>query len=200
MAQELQGLLDRIQQEGLKKADSEKEKILADAKAEAEKIRKQAQDDADALLKKAQSDATGIEARAKAAIRQAARDMILSFKEDLQARLERLVKGAAAETLTPAFLGQILTAIAKSQTAETSLEVLVAKNDLDKLTELVRSSLVGELKTNPAIRLGADIGAGMKLNFGGNDVYFDFTDEAVAELICAYIGPRLAALLEPAKA
>ena len=197
MAQELQGLLDRIQQDGLKKADSAKEQILTEAKAEAERIRLQARNDADALLKKAQDDAAGIQARAQAAIQQAARDIILTFKEDLKNRLTRLVKGAAAETLTPAFLGQILLAIAKSQSADTKLEVLVSSQDLDKLTELVRSSLTAELQKAPTISLGQDIGAGLKLNFNGNDVYFDFTDDAITELICNYIGPRLAALLEP---
>jgi len=198
MAQELQGLLDRIQLEGLKKADSAKEQIITAAQSEADRIRKQAQADADAMIKKAQDDAAGIQARAQAAIQQAARDIILSFKEDLKNRLERLVKGATGETLTPAFLGQIILAVAKGQSADTSIETLVSKNDLDKLAELVRSSLTAELRKSPVINLGQDIGAGLKLNFNGSDVYFDFTDEAITELICSYIGPRLAALLAPA--
>ena len=38
MAEELQGLLDRIQSEGIAKAEAEKTKIVEDAKAEAAKI------------------------------------------------------------------------------------------------------------------------------------------------------------------
>lgn len=198
MAQELQGLLDKIHQEGIKKADSEKERILAEAKAEAAQIRKQGQDEADALRRKAEADAAGMEARARAAIQQAARDIILAFKDDLKTRLQRLVKGVAAEALNAAFMGRVMLEMVKNQPdTDAKLEVLVARPELDKLVELCRTSLINDFKTAPEIRVGQGIAAGLKLNFGSGDVYFDFTDEAVTALISAYIGPRLAALLEP---
>ena len=48
MAEELQGLLDKIQTEGIEKAESEKSKIIAEAKAEAARIVGEAKKQAEA--------------------------------------------------------------------------------------------------------------------------------------------------------
>ena len=49
MAEDLQGLLNRIQNDGLRKAENEREQIIAEAKAEAEKIVAEAKAQAAAL-------------------------------------------------------------------------------------------------------------------------------------------------------
>ena len=49
MAEDIQGLLNRIQNDGLRKAESEREQIIAEAKAEAEKIVAEAKAQAAAL-------------------------------------------------------------------------------------------------------------------------------------------------------
>ena len=58
MAEELQGLLDRIQSEGIAKAEAEKTKIVEDAKAEAAKIVAAAKEEAASIVKKAKPRAT----------------------------------------------------------------------------------------------------------------------------------------------
>ncbi|MDD3117611.1 MAG: hypothetical protein PHQ27_00380 [Victivallales bacterium] len=198
MAQELQGLLDRIQEEGLKKATEEKEKILAAAKTEAEGQVKAAENEAAVARKKAAEDAMALEERAKAAINQAARDIILALKEDLKKRLAKTVKADIAQTMTPEFMGQVILQMVHNYKGAGSagLELLVAKNDLDRMTELCRGSLAADLRADPVIRIGQEIGSGLKIGFSGEDVFFDFSDEALSELICSYIGPRLAAVLD----
>jgi hypothetical protein len=62
-----------------------------------------------------------------------------------------------------------------------------------------KGSLLKELKKTPEISLGHDFTSGLKIGFKGDDLFFDFSDDAVAEIICAYTGPRLAAVINGGK-
>ena len=73
MAEELQGLLDRIHQEGIKKADDEKNTIIQAAKTQAEEIVNAAKQEAAEIRKQSETDAANNEARGKSAVSQAAR-------------------------------------------------------------------------------------------------------------------------------
>jgi hypothetical protein len=75
------------------------------------------------------------------------------------------------------------------------IDVLLSKKDLDEMEKLFKGSLGKNLKEIPDISLGHDFTAGIKIGFKGNDLFFDFSDDALAEMICAYIGPRLAAII-----
>ena len=200
MAEDIQGLLQRIHDEGLKKADAEKEKIISDAKAQADTILKKAGEEADSIVKKAAEEAAGSEARAKAAIKQAARDIILTLKEDLMTRLNKVVRSSVDEAMTSELMGNILIEMVKNykeknQGTDPELDILLNSKDLEKLQSALKSSLEAELKKNPAINAGSDFGAGLKIGFKGSDVFFDFSDDALTEIICHYIGPRVAAML-----
>ena len=46
------------------------------------------------------------------------------------------------------------------------------------------------------IRISSGVSAGLQIGFKGTDVFLDFSDEALADVICAYVGPKLAAALK----
>ena len=88
MAEELQGLLDRIQSEGIAKAEAEKTKIVEDAKAEAAKIVAAAEAKAASIVKKANEEAEISVAKGNDAIKQAARDVLIALRADIEKRLK----------------------------------------------------------------------------------------------------------------
>ncbi len=194
MAEELQGLLEKIRQDGIQKADAEKEKILTDAKSRAAKIIEDAKAEAELAKKAADDYAKASEARAKSAIQQAARDIKLALRNDLNAIMKKLVQGSVGAAMTPELMGKVLLEMAKTyaSTPGTSIEVLVNKKDLEGMEALLKSALLAQIQGKTAFGVGADFGAGLKVGAKGNDGYIDFTDEAVTEAICAYVGPRLA--------
>ena len=75
MAEELQNLLEKINQEGLKKAEARKNEIIAEAEEQASQIIAEAKNQAETIRKTAESDAAETVERANNAIRQAARDL-----------------------------------------------------------------------------------------------------------------------------
>ena len=203
MAEDLQGLLNRIQSEGVKKAEDEKARIINAAKEEAAKIVADATAKAEETVKKAESEAAASESRAKAAIQQAARDVILALKAELTARLKAVVKDCLGQSLTPDALSRIILEIVKASLqgkAEfTGVELLLAKKDSEELEKIVKGGLLANLHVNPTISIGRGFGSGLKIGFTGSDVFFDLSDEALADIISEFVGPKLAALLDPAK-
>ncbi len=201
MAEELQGLLDRIHQEGIKKADDEKNVIIQAAKKQAGEIISEARKEAELIRKKAEAEAVNNEARGKAAVAQAARDIILKLRQEFQSRLEDVIKDSVGTAMTPEFMTNVLRQMVEgfktqSPGAEPKLELLVAAKDLAEMEKLLRGGLAENFRQTPHILAGPDIGAGLKFNFSGNNFYFDFSDDAIADIICAYAGPRLAEMIK----
>jgi hypothetical protein len=60
----------------------------------------------------------------------------------------------------------------------------------------LRAGLAGNLKQSPHILAGQDIDSGLKFSVSGDNVFFDFSDNAIADIICAYVGPRLAEMIK----
>lgn len=203
MAEDLQGLLNRIQSEGVKKAEDEKARIVSAAKEEAAKIVADAKAKAEDIVKKAESDAAASESRAQATIQQASRDVILALKGELTARLKAVVKDCLGQALTPEALSRIILEMVKSgvqgKAGVTGVELLLAKKDSDELERIVKGGLLSSLQAKPEISIGRGFSAGLKIGFTGSDVFFDLSDEALADIICEFVGPKLAAVLDPAR-
>jgi V/A-type H+-transporting ATPase subunit E len=204
MAEELQSLLDRIQRDGVQKATEEKEQMLQAARKEAEAIVRQAEERAAEVRKQAEGDAALTERRAHAAIRQGSRDILLALREELQQRLRTVVGACVGEAMTPERMGQLILAMQKAYlerpgSGDVALDVMLSAKDLAPLEALCRGALAKDLKTQPRLMLGHDLGGGLKLASKDQDLFFDFTDEAITDLVCAYVGPRLAALLRDEK-
>lgn len=199
MAEELQSLLDKINEEGVKKAEAEAAKIVAAAHAEAKEILAAAQSEAAAAVKAAGEQAEALEKRAESAIRQAARDILLELRNELTRRLQRAVSGASEAALTPEFMAGLIRELAAKFAAapDAQITVLTAAKDTAALDAALRGALKSDLRSAPKLFADAGIKGGMEVSFRDGEAYFDFTAEAVTELVAAYIGPRLAALIAP---
>ena len=199
MAEELQGLLDRIHKEGIQKAETEKKELITNAKKEADAILKKAETDAKDIVKKAQEKAKKEEEKAKSSIQQAARDIIITLKTELLERLNLCVQNLVSEAMTPALMGDIIAKMtntfAKSSGKEAELSLIFSAKDLDKMTQHFKKNLAGNLKKHPEIFEGHDFAAGLQIGFKGSDVFLDFSDNALTDIISGYVGSRLASIL-----
>ncbi len=200
MAEELQSLLEKINEEGVRKAEEVRNKIIADAKAEAERIVDSANAKAKEIARKVNEDSDTAKSRGEAAVRQAVRDITIALQQELTNRLRSVVKESTADAMTPELMGKVILEMARNYNArnpssEASLEVVLSQKDRDSMEALLKTSLVNSLRKNPVITLGQNFASGFKISFKGSDVFFDFSDEAISEIICAYVGPRLAAVI-----
>lgn len=201
MAEELQGLLNRLHEKGVLEAEAEKENIVAEAKKSSEKILKDAHAEGENIIKKAREEAAKHEARAKSAIQQASRDIVLSLKDALQTRLEKVIKESISEAMTTQLMEKLLLEMAASYTRnnpdkEPGIKVLLNEKDVADMEKAFKASLKKDLKTQPEIIVSNDFGSGFKVGFKNEDVYFDFSDDSIADIFTAYLGPKFSSLFK----
>lgn len=200
MSHELQGLLDRIQKEGIEQAELQKEEILFEAKKNAEAIIQRNNMEAEATVRTANEEVKKIEDRSKATIKQAARDIAISLEAELLNRLKKCIKNSVGAAMTQELITDIIKKMvdtySKQGNEDISIQVILPQKDIDKLNDGIKASLAGSLKNKPEILKGNDFSAGVKISFNGSDVFFDFSDTTITDIICEYAGPRLASIIK----
>ncbi|MBO7721377.1 MAG: hypothetical protein J6T01_03130 [Kiritimatiellae bacterium] len=187
--EDLQGLLEKINREGVEKADAEAKKIVGEATAKAAGIVKAAREEA----AKAKADAEGAAAayaeRAKETLRQAARDVVLEVENSVTSVFNRML----AENVDKAL-------------ADESAAVGLVKEAIRSLTgpgEIVcGAKLAAALKSQIAAEGGFTVvtddstGSGFKVRVSGGRVEHEFTGAAITAEMARRLRPDLAELLK----
>ena len=94
---QLQELIDKIKKDGVGAAEASAQAIIADAEKRAEAIVAEAERKASESEKKAKAEAERLEKASIDAIKQAARNTILSFRDGINAELSALVQSETAK-------------------------------------------------------------------------------------------------------
>ena len=199
MIEDVQGLLDKIHKDGIAKAQEEKLALLTQAKQEADSIVAQARSEAQRLLDEARKQISSDRKKADDAIRQAARDVVISLKADLLKKLNAVTKACVAECMTPEIMEKIVLEMAKNYgnaSGSVRAEILLSKQAQEQVQACLMSRLLASLKEKPEIRLTNDFNSGLQIAFKGEEVFFDFSDEALTEVLCKFTGAKLGAVLK----
>ncbi|MCL2380422.1 MAG: V-type ATP synthase subunit E [Treponema sp.] len=196
---QLQELLDKIKKDGIESASAEAAKLKAEAEAEAARIVAAAQKEAAGIVSRGKADADRSEKAGIAALEQASRNLILAFKGEIQALLDKIVAQAATaaygEDTLKAALPEILK-IWASKAGSDTLDVLLPEGDLQKLQSWFDGKLAAELKKGVELKPVRNLGAGFRISDKDGSAYYDFSAESVAQLLSTYLNPRLAGILQ----
>jgi V/A-type H+-transporting ATPase subunit E len=195
---QLQELIEKIKRDGIEAASTEASQLKTQAEGEVRHIVENAQREAEAIITKAKLDAERFEKAGIAAVGQASRNLILAFKTEIQAILDKLV----AQELTAAYSDDALKAalpeILKGWASKgsDSLALVLPEAQLKKLTAFFQEKLASELKKGLELKSDRNLGAGFRIANKDGSAYYDFSAESVAELLSAYLNPRLAEILQ----
>ena len=188
MSEDLQSLLEKINRDGIEKANAESEKILADAKAKAAAIVKEAEETAAKAKADAEKSAADYAARAAETIAQASRDTILKIEASVTALLEKLlVKDVDAALADPATASQLVVAAIKDLTGpgEIACGPALAKTLNSQLSTL----------NSFTVALDDTLGTGFTVKLDGGRVEHSFTGAAISEELAKRLRPDLAKLV-----
>jgi vacuolar-type H+-ATPase subunit E/Vma4 len=110
-------------------------------------------------------------------------------------RLAISVSNAAKEALTPEFMAKIIADLAAAFIADQNgkITVLSAVKDVDALDKALRASLLDSLKKDLTVLGESGISGGVEVQLGDNDLFFDFSLDALTEIIAAYAGTQISA-------
>ena len=187
--EDLQSLLEKINREGVEKADAEAAKIIAAAQAKADALVKDALEKAAQTKAEAERDAKAYADRAAETIRQSARDITIGVKDALTALLENLL----AKDVDRA-LGDEKTAV--SIVAE-AIKDLTGPGEIRcgaKLAAALKSQ-VADLKSF-TLTTDESLGTGFTVKTDGGRVEHTFTGDAITAELAKRLRPDLAKLLK----
>ncbi|MCL1814904.1 MAG: V-type ATP synthase subunit E family protein [Treponema sp.] len=197
---QLQELIDKIKKEGIESAQAGASKLKADADAEAKKIIEDAKREAQNIIDQGKADAKRSEKAGIAAVEQASRNLVLAFKGEIQGLLDKLCAEAVSSSFSTDVIKGILPDLVKNWAVKNtdSLSVVLSEGDLRKLDDAFKTSLSSALKGGVELRAGKNLGGGFRIAEKDGSAFYDFSAEAVANLLSAYLNPKLAETLKSA--
>ncbi len=190
MAEELKHLIEQIHKEGVEKAEVEANTIISQAKDKAAKIVAKADQKAHESLLKAKTESDAFAERSVKTLEQAARDLLITVGQGC----EKVVTETLGKKVDTALSGDLLEKMilgVVGQNPESSVELSVSDADKAALTAFCAEQAK---KSGQAIELKSDseVLSGFKVSFKDQNVYLDFSGEAVAEALSSFLRPELA--------
>jgi V/A-type H+-transporting ATPase subunit E len=202
MDENLQGLLERIQKEGVQKADAEAERIVAEARQKAAEVAARAKSEADALRAQAEADSRVFAERGRKALDQAARDVILSVGEAIQDSFQALVSRKVDEALDDAVLKQMLVKFVEGYCAKGGdggdVDVLLNPDQQKALTGFFVAEYQEALRRGLEIHADRQVVKGFKVSVGSGHLSHDFSRDAIVEALCQFLRPKIADIVRGA--
>ncbi|GHV02680.1 V-type ATP synthase subunit E [Spirochaetia bacterium] len=197
---QLQELIDKIKKDGIESASEEAARLKAQAEAEAKRIVDAAAKEGEAIISRAKSEGEKFEKAGIAALEQASRNLVLAFKTEIQSLLDKIVAQETASSYSEDTLKAILPDLVKTWASKSSnsLDLLLSDSDLKKLQGFFNDKLAAELKKGVELKADRNLGAGFRIASKDGSAYYDFSSESVAELLAAYLNPRLGEILKTA--
>ncbi|MDR0501892.1 MAG: V-type ATP synthase subunit E [Treponema sp.] len=195
---QVQELIDKIKKDGIETASQEAHRMKSEAQAEARRIVETAKKEADDITLRGKQDAERSEKAAVAALEQASRNLVLAFKDEIQALLNKIVSEKVNASYNDDILKAILPDLIKSWAAKGSddLSIILAESELPKLQAFFNDKLAGELKGGIELKSTRRFSTGFHISNKEGSVYYDFSAEAVSQLLSTYLNSKLAETLK----
>jgi len=199
---QVQELINKIKKDGIESASEEAARIKHDAEAEAKQIVEAAKKTAADITAKGKQDAERFEKAGVAALEQASRNLVLAFKGEIQALLDSIVAAQLGKSYNDDVLKAIIPELVKSWSVKRasggadSLAVLLPEASLGKLKTFFGGKLAAELKKGLELKSDRHLVNGFRIANKDGSAYYDFSAESVAEMLSAYLNPKLAEILK----
>ncbi|MFW5870198.1 MAG: hypothetical protein ACOCVL_00895 [Candidatus Sumerlaeota bacterium] len=195
MAEDLQHLLDTIKKDGIDKAQVEADSIVKEAREKAAQIVEEAREEAQSIREEAEKDADQSAERGKRALKQAARDVIISVERGVEKVLERTVNRTVEEALTPDQVKEILSRAIEGYMREACsggrCDLFLSQDDEKALAKFFSAKLHELAQSGITLHTDTRISSGFRLSIKEEHVYFDFSGQAVAEELNRHLQPSL---------
>lgn len=200
MGIQVQELIDKIKSEGVNAARDEAARIVDAARAEAAKIESEAERKAGETLALAKESAAREVASGREALAQASRDAILQLGKDMQKAMDRVVSREVKAAYGESTLKEIIPALVSTwkRVESDDLSVLLSPEDLAKLEAFFAEKLKAEVAKGLSFKASAGVKSGFKVQDGSGAAYFDFSSDALSEIISRRLNPSLADIVRKA--
>ncbi|MBE5921961.1 MAG: V-type ATP synthase subunit E [Lachnospiraceae bacterium] len=199
---QLQELIDQIKRDGVEAADAEAKSMLDDAKAQAEKIISDAQAQADKILVNAKNENERMVKSSEDAIRQAGRNLLISFRESVTRELKAIVGENVATLYSSDALAQLIINVVERWADKPDAEdisVILNSSDLKLLEETLLAALKDRMLKGVVLKANDNFDGGFRIAVNNGGAYYDYSTEAVVDMLSNYLSPKVTELLKEAE-
>jgi V/A-type H+-transporting ATPase subunit E len=199
---QLQELIDQIKKDGVVAAEAEAASILTAAKAEAAKIVADAQAQADKLLADAKAENDRMVKSSEDAIRQAGRNLLISFRESIARELTAITGQTVNAVYSSESLAQLVTRVVENWVSNPNAEdiaVILNTEDLNALENSILAGLKAKMLQGVTLKANDNFDGGFRIAVKDGSAYYDYSAEAVVEMLSNYLSPKVTQLLKEAE-
>jgi len=197
MEVQLKEIIDRIKHEGVRSAQEESDRIVAEARNKASTIVQKAEEDAKLIRNNAETEVRRMENSGRDALRQAGRDLILMVKEELRSVFNRLLEREVHDALSVELLADVIVVAVKniSKQQENGFEVLVPAELLGEIEPVLMARFRAALASGIEIKPFKGLDAGFRIAMKDGSAFYDFSDKEIAAMLSRHLNPRLISIL-----
>ena len=198
---QLKELIDQIKKDGVEAAELQAQSILKAANDEAEKIILNAKEEAERILQNAKKENERMVKSSEDAIRQAVRNLLISFRESVTRELNAIIAEKVGSAYSSdEFAGLIISIVenwANTPDAE-DIAVILNTEDLKKLEETILSALKEKMLKGITLKANDNFDGGFRISVNNGSAYYDYSAESVVEMLSNYLSPKVTELLKEA--
>lgn len=198
---QLQELIEQIKKDGVEAAETEAESIIKAANEKAKKIIADAQAQADKILLDAKIENEKTVKSSEDAIRQAGRNLLISFRESVTKELNRILNKNVNTVYSSKALAEIIINVVESWAKKPEAEnitVILNSKDLKALEDTLLAGLKEKMIAGVTLKAGDNFDAGFRISANSTGAYYDYSAESVVEMLSAYLSPKVTELLKEA--
>ncbi len=198
---QLQELIDKIKKDGVASAEESAAKIIAEAEKKAASIISDAKEQASSIEKEAKAETERLQKAAEDAVKQASRNLLISFRDGINAELKAVVQDETAKAYSKELLEKLIPETVKAWASKSDageLAVLLSENDLAALEGGLKGALKDQIAKGLEIKPDKTLQNGFRIGMKDGSAYYDYSAESVAELFSAYLNPKIAAIMDAA--
>ncbi len=199
---QLQELIDQIKKDGFEVAENEASSIVASANEKAERIIADAKAEAERILAEAKKENEQLVRSSEDAIRQAGRNLLISFRESVANELDSVVGEKISEVYSSEKISEIIVNVVEAWSKNADIDdisVLLNENDAEKLEEGILAALKERMLGGVTIKPNDNFDGGFRIAVNNGSAYYDYSNEAVTEMLSTYLNPRVKALMKEAE-
>jgi len=202
MELQVQELLAKIKADGVDVARQEADKIIADAKNQAAAIVDAAKNQAKEIEKAAEERIDAREKTFDLTLVQASRDTMLALRKKVEVFMEEAIKSDSTQVFDASMLGRYLPELLKAMVKDNDgdISVFVSRETLAVLDGALAGRLAAELGRGVEFKPFDGIDAGFRVGFRDGTVQYDFSSQAIAEILSHRVDAHLAECLKTAAA
>ena len=199
---QLKEIIDQIKKDGVEAAEAEAQAILNAANEEAEKIILNAKKESERILQDAKKENERMVKSSEDAIRQAARNLLISFRESVARELKAIIReNTDAVYSSDAFAGLIISVVegwAKNPDAE-DVSVILNTQDLERLEKTLLAELKEKTLKGVTLKANDNFDGGFRIVVNNGSAYYDYSEEAVVDMLSNYLSPKVTEILKETK-